>query len=157
MVRDTKKPPMIPLDVTDTDETREPTGEDLKYNDAQNSFELDPETADSEYKDSSPYNTAAPSGEDDNSTYDEANPYTADEYRDKRSALDENLAELEVADDHLTRLDDTDRKLAQTPEDSRGDLDEEGYPVKDDAGGAHNPILEEPTPDPEEDHSDGEI
>lgn len=55
-----KKPPMIPLDVADTDETREPTGEDLQYNDAEDSFELDPETADREYHHPQPYQTAAP-------------------------------------------------------------------------------------------------
>src|SRR5690606_11176233 len=105
-----------------------------------NSFELDPETSDTEYQHPDPYDTAAPEGEDDNSTYDEENPYTPDEYRDKRSALAGELAELEddVVDDEFVALDEVDQKLAQTPEDNRGDLDEEGYPVRDDPGGAHN-------------------
>lgn len=157
MVPNTKKPPMIPLDVEDSDETREPTGEDLRFNEEENSFELDPETADSEYQHPDPYNTAAPQGEDDNSTYDEENPYTPDEYRDKRSALEGELAELddEVVDDELAELDETDRQLAQTSEDERGDLDEEGYPVRDDAGGANNPILD--GPEDEEDENEGEV
>src|SRR5690606_14226910 len=121
------------------DETIESTGEDLNYREEVDSFELDPETSDSEYKGSSPYNTAAPSGEDDKSTYDEANPYTTDEYRDRRTDLEGKLAELERVDDHLTQLDIIDRKLAETPEDERGDLDEEGYPLKEDASGAPNP------------------
>src|SRR5690606_7210211 len=158
MIPNTKKPPIIPLDVEDTDETREPTGEDLRYNDEENSFELDPETSDTEYEHPEPYDTAAPEGEDDNSTYDEENPYTPDEYRDKRSALEGELAELdeEVVDDELTELDEADRKLAETPEDDRGDLDEEGYPVKDDAGGAHNPIVDEADAGPDEDDEESE-
>lgn len=156
MIPNMKKPPMIPLDVEDTDETREPTGEDLRYNEEENSFELDPETSDTEYEHPEPYDTAAPEGEDDNSTYDEENPYTPDEYRDKRSALEGELVELdeEVVDDELIELDEADRKLAETPEDDRGDLDEEGYPVRDDAGGPHNPIVDEPEDAPPIDERD---
>ncbi|MGV3762216.1 hypothetical protein [Parapedobacter sp.] len=140
------KPPIIPLDVRDTDETREPTGEDLRYNESEDSFELDPETADKEYRHPQPYNTAAPEGEDDNSSYDEENPYTPDEYRDKQNDMQGELAELDgmVTDEKLTQLDEVDEQLAHTAEDARGDLDAEGYPVKDDAGGDHNPILEAP-------------
>ncbi|SEL29346.1 hypothetical protein [Parapedobacter koreensis] len=155
-----KKPPVIPLDVTDTDETREPTGEDLRFNEAEDSFELDPETEDAEYQHPDPYDTAAPDGEDDNSTYDEENPYTPDEYRDKRSDLKGELEELdaEVAADEITQLDEADERLAETPEDERGDLDEEGYPLKDDAGGDNNPILEnfDNTNDGPEDDEDGD-
>ncbi len=156
MIPNTKKPPMIPLDVEDTDETREPTGENLRYNEEESSFELDSETSDTEYEHPEPYDTAAPEGEDDNSTYDEENPYTPDEYRDKQSALEGGLAELddEVVDDELNELNEADRKLAETPEDDRGDLDEEGYPVRDDAGGAHNPIVDEPEEVPPIDERD---
>ncbi|HWK59430.1 MAG TPA: hypothetical protein VNQ80_18955 [Parapedobacter sp.] len=139
-----KKPPVIPLDVADTDETREPTGEDLRYNETEDSFELDPETADREYRHPQPYNTAAPEGEDDNSTYDEENPYTPNEYRDKRSEMKGELEELDatVTDEQLTQLDEVDEQLANTSEDARGDLDAEGYPRRDDAGGDNNPVLE---------------
>src|SRR5690606_23520048 len=134
-----KKPPVIPLDVTDTDETREPTGEDLHYNEAEDSFELDTETADTEYRHPEPYDTAAPEGEDDNSTYDEENPYTPNEYRDKQGEVKGKLEELdsEVTGDRLA-LDETDERLAATPEDERSDLDDEGYPLRDDAGGDNN-------------------
>lgn len=144
-----KKPPVIPLDVADTDETREPTGEDLRYNETEDSFELDPETADREYRHPQPYNTAAPEGEDDNSTYDEENPYTPNEYRDKRSEMKGELEELDatVTDEQLTQLDEIDEQLADTPEDARGDLDAEGYPRRDDAGGDNNPVLEAPDKD----------
>jgi len=141
-----KKPPMIPLDVADTDETREPTGENLQYNDAEDSFELEPETADREYHHPQPYNTAAPEGEDDNSTYDEENPYTPNEYRDKKDEMKGEFGELDatVSDEELTRLSAVDEQLANTPEDERGDLDAEGYPRRDDAGGDNNPVLEAP-------------
>ncbi len=140
MVDNKKKNPLIiPLDVENTDETREPTGEDLQFNEDKDSFELDAETADGEYQHPEPYDTAAPSGEDDNSTYDEENPYTSDEYRDKRAALKGGLEELdaEVADDRPMQLDEIDERLAETSEEERGDVDEEGYPLKDDADGGH--------------------
>src|SRR5690606_16020989 len=139
-----KKPTVITLDVADTEETREPTGEDLRYNESEDSFELDPETADKEYRHQQPYNTAAPEGEDDNSFYDEENPYTPNEYRDKQNVMEGKLDELDgtVTDEKLTQLDEVDEQLADTVEDARDALDAEGYPVKDDAGGNHNPILE---------------
>src|SRR5690606_23464162 len=105
-----------------------------------------------------PYNTAAPEGEDDNSTYDEENPYTPNEYRDKQSDMKDELEELDatVTDDQLTQLSNVDEQLARTPEDNRGDLDEEGYPRRDDAGGDNNPVLEESGGD-EEDESDPRV
>lgn len=153
-----KRPPVVPLDVADTDETREPTGEDLRYNESEDSFELDPETGEKEYRHPQPYNTAAPEGEDDNSTYDEENPYTPNEYRDKQSDMKDELEELDatVTDDQLTQLDEVDEQLARTPEDNRSDLDEEGYPRRDDAGGDNNPVLEESGGD-EEDESDPRV
>lgn len=143
-----KNPPIVPLDVRNTDESREPTGEDLKFNEDADSFELDAETGDDEYQHPDPYDTSAPNGEDDNSTYDEENPYTPDEYRNTGDELKGELQELdeEVTTDALI-LDEKDEQLSETPEDERGDLDEEGYPVRDDAGGDNNPILEVPDED----------
>lgn len=138
-----KKPPMVPLDVVNTDETREPTGENLRFNEEADSFELDAETADSEYQHPDPYDTAAAQGEDALSTYDEANPHAADEYRDKQGELEE--LDGEMANDEFVQLDEMDEPRADTPEDGRGDLDEEGYPVRDDVGGGDNPISTDPT------------
>src|SRR5690606_18324025 len=90
-----KKPPVVPLDVADTDETREPTGEDLRFNERADSFELETETEDTTYRHHEPYDTAAPHGEDDNSTYDEENPYTPNEYRDTGGELKGELGELD--------------------------------------------------------------
>lgn len=146
MKNDKKKHPVVPPKVADTDESQEPTGENLRYNQSDNSFELDVETTDSEYRHPQPYETAAPDGEDDNSTYDEENQYSPEEYRDKSDDLKEELIELDkvVSAQELTQLDESDEQLAETAEDERGDLDAEGYPRKDDAGGDHNPIIEAP-------------
>ena len=153
-----KKPPVVPLNVTDTDETREPTGEDLRYNESEDSFELDPETADKEYHHPQPYDTAAPEGEDDNSTYDEENPYTPNEYRDKEGEVKAELEELDTTttDEELTQLDEVDERLANTAEDHRGDLDAEGSPRRDDAGGDGNPVLEA-GPDEDDETSDPRV
>lgn len=139
-----RRNPIVPPEEQDVDETREATGEDLKYNDARDSFELDVEQQESDaYQHSDPYNTAAPHGEDDNSYWDEANPEANEEYKDKPSDVQNRMDELEVIDDDALRLSKTDERLAETPEDKRDDLDEEGYPVRDDAGG-DNPITEPP-------------
>lgn len=152
-----KKDPIVPYQEENVDETREPTGEDLKYNEASDSFELDVASQEGDdYQHEDPYNTAAPHGEDDNSTWDEANPEANDEYRDKQSEVSDRVDELgmHVVDEQAMRLSETDERLAETPEDKRDDLDEEGYPVRDDAGGAGNPIIdppedpEQPDPDP---------
>src|SRR5690606_10695513 len=131
------------------DETREPTGEDLKYNDARDSFELDVEQQEGDdYQHSDPYNTAAPHGEDDNSYWDEANPEANEEYKNKPADVQDRVDGLDIVDDRALRLDKIDERLAETPEDERDDLDEEGYPLRDDAGGAGNPITD-PTRNPE--------
>ncbi len=159
MIPDEKRPPVVPLDVEDTDETREPTGEDLRFNEEADSFELDPETNDREYDHPDPYDTLAPEGEDNNSTYDEQNPEASAEYRDKPGTLQGQLHELgaEVTDDQLAQLEDVDIRLASVPEDDRGDLDEEGYPKRDDAGGSGNPVTSGPDDgDYDEDGEPGE-
>ena len=108
----------------------------LKYDREQDSFEydIDPETKDfpeeeREYQHDAPYDTAAPHGEDDNSDWDEANPYVGDEY-DKHKSLETDSIDLGMHIDKgkITRLSKKDKKLAETPEDKRNDLDEEGYP-----------------------------
>lgn len=137
-----KKPPIVPLDVADTDETQEPTGENLRFNEEADSFELDAETDDTEYRHRDPYETAAVHGEDAQSSYDEANPYATDEYRD----VEGQMAELddEITDDQLAQLDEADERLADRPEKEREGLDAEGYPLRDDAGGPENPIQPDP-------------
>src|SRR5690606_26746326 len=72
-----KKNKILDLNIENEDKKMgETTGEDLKYNAQEDSFELDPETEDEEYQHHLPYDTSAPSGEDDDSSYDEENFYT---------------------------------------------------------------------------------
>ncbi|WP_028296211.1 hypothetical protein [Olivibacter sitiensis] len=113
--------------------------ENLKYDEAEDSFELDIDeesvdypSEDPEYQHEDPYDTAAPHGKDDNSDWDEANPLVGDEY-DENKSLETDLDDLGMHVDNgkITRLSKEDEKLADTPEDERGDLDEEGYPRRD--------------------------
>lgn len=104
------------LDERDNQETPEPTGEDLQFNEAEDSFELDAETENDEYQHPLPYDTAARQGADNNSTYDEENIYTPSEFRDKLKE-----AERELDDDvdeeikyGSVQLDEVDEVLTQT-------------------------------------------
>lgn len=106
---------------------------ELSYNKDKNSFEFDVKGEERNYDHPLPYDTSAPNGEDSISTYDEANPYVGNEY-DQQGQVDEQL------DDNGMHIDETgesvlvdpaDRILAQTEEDFREDLDEEGYPKND--------------------------
>lgn len=128
-----RTPPILPLEDTDSQETQEPTGEDLQYNEEEDSFELDPETGDNAYEHPLPYDTAAPQGEDDNSTYDEANPYTQDEYQDNKSALEGELDDFDdvLAGDSM-ELDEMDEDLSVRQAQQDADVDDDSYPDKDD-------------------------
>jgi hypothetical protein len=107
--------------------------EDLSYNADDDSFEYDVESNDPDYDHPDPYNTAVKNGADMNSTYDEANPYDAvDEYIPNES-LETDVDKLGMHVDHgkIVEVDPIDDILSRTPEDSRSDLDEEGYPKND--------------------------
>ncbi|WP_198170206.1 hypothetical protein [Mucilaginibacter arboris] len=106
--------------------------EDLLYNADKNSYEIDVKSEDPDYQHDFPYNTAAPNGEDFNSTYDEANPEAVDEYIPNES-LETDVDNLGMHIDHgqSVELDPIDEVLSRTPEDDRDDLDEEGYPKND--------------------------
>jgi hypothetical protein len=103
----------------------------LKYNEEENSYELDVEGEDNEYRHPDPYDTAADNGDDMNSDYDEANPYVGDEY-EKHSLKDDidKLGMHETDSNHL-KMSKRDEDLSHTSEDDRKDLDAEGYPIKD--------------------------
>jgi len=109
----------------------------LKYNERSDSFEYDIEkedlgyaNEDAEYQHDDPYDTDAPHGKDDNSDWDEANLYVGDEY-DKNKSLETDAEKLGMHIGKIPKLGKKDAKLAETPEDSRNDLDEEGYPKKE--------------------------
>lgn len=103
----------------------------LKYNEEENSYELDIESEDPDYDHPDPYDTAADNGDDMDSDYDEANPYVGDEY-EKKHTLEDDLSKLgmhQTDADHL-RLSKKNERNSHVPEDDRDDLDAEGYPRK---------------------------
>lgn len=106
----------------------------LSFDKQKNSYELDVKGEDKDYDHPLPYDTTAANGGDDNSDYDEANPYIGDEYANKQEQEESDLDELGMHIDsgEIVELDPEDEFLARTPEDDRTDLDEEGYPVNDD-------------------------
>lgn len=104
----------------------------LKYNEQENSYEIDVEGDDPEYQHPDPYDTAADNGDDMDSDYDEANPYVGDEYEKDHSLKDDlnNLGMHKTDADHL-KISKRHEKNSHVPEDDRSDLDAEGYPKKD--------------------------
>jgi hypothetical protein len=107
--------------------------EQLSFNKDDNSFEYDVKSDDPDYDHPDPYNTSVKNGADMNSTYDEANPYDAvDEYIPNESLEDDvDALGMHVDDGESVTIDPVDEILSRTPEDSRDDLDEEGYPKND--------------------------
>ncbi len=125
------KPAQDKLHPSDLGETKD--FDQLKFNKEENSFEIDVKGHDKNYDHPLPYDTAAPDGEDMNSTYDESNPYIGDEY-DTKEALQNEMEDpsMRVEDSKkYIQVDAVDKILARTPEDLRDDLDEEGYPKND--------------------------
>src|SRR5690606_11364563 len=106
--------------------------DNLLFNEEENSYEIDREPDDPDYRHPDPYDTAAENGADFDSDYDEANPTVGDEY-DKELDLESDLGELGMHVDkgQIVELNPIDEELSQTPEDDRDDLDEEGYPRND--------------------------
>jgi hypothetical protein len=119
------------IHATDLGETKD--FENLSFDKDKNSFELDVKGPDKDYDHPLPYETTAANGGDDNSDYDEANPYIGDEYAKKDDQIESDLDELgmHVDNGESVELDPEDEFLARTPEDDRTDLDEEGYPIND--------------------------
>jgi len=105
---------------------------DLEYDEENDSYELDVEGTAKDYRHPSPYDTAAKDGEDMDSDWDEANLVVGDEY-DKEGSLEEEMeaSAIHISSGKILELDPLDEALAETPEDMREDLDEEGYPKND--------------------------
>lgn len=122
------------LHPTDLGETKD--FNDLSFDKDKNTYELDVKGEDKDYDHPMPYDTVATGSIDDDSTYDEANPYVGDEYADKAEVIEEGLDEMgmHVDNGESVLLSAEDEILARTPEDDRDDLDEEGYPVNDSPG-----------------------
>ncbi|MES2454761.1 MAG: hypothetical protein V4594_04440 [Bacteroidota bacterium] len=106
---------------------------ELSFDADKNSYELDVKGLDKDYDHPLPYDTTAANGGDDNSDYDEQNPYIGDEYARNQDKAENTLNDLgmHVDNGESVVLDPVDEYLSRTPEDDRDDLDEEGYPIND--------------------------
>jgi hypothetical protein len=107
--------------------------ENLAFDKDKKSFEFDVNSADEDYDHPSDYETVSEGAIDDDSTYDNSNPYVGDEYASKKEIADDELLEsgMHLDKGESVRLSIEDKILSKTPEDDRDDLDEEGYPVND--------------------------
>jgi len=113
-------------------EGKEDSAQDLKYNAEEDSFELDVEgDDDDEYIHDNPYDTVAEDGDDMDSDWDEANLNVGDEYEEFNEEEEVEKLGMHIDKGQIVELDPLDEKLAETPEDKRSDLDEEGYPKND--------------------------
>lgn len=118
--------------LSDSNENNESLANDLEFDEESDSYELDVEGTSKDYRHPDPYDTSAKDGEDMNSDWDEANLVVGDEY-DKEGSFEEEMEEsaIHVNRGKILELDPLDEALAETPEDLRCDLDEEGYPKND--------------------------
>lgn len=126
------KPANDKLHPSDLGETKD--FNDLSFDRDKQSYELDVKGDDKDYDHPMPYETVATGAVDDDSTYDEANPYVGDEYASNEDQANDKLEELGMHVDltgESVLLSPEDEILARTPEDERDDLDEEGYPKND--------------------------
>ena len=126
------KPSNDKLHPSDLGETKD--FKDLSYDKDKQSYELDVKGADKDYDHPMPYETVAAGSIDDDSTYDEANPYIGDEYATNQEKAKDKLDELGMHIDNdgdSVTVSKEDEILARTEEDLRDDLDEEGYPKND--------------------------
>jgi hypothetical protein len=127
-----QKPANDKLHPSDLGETKD--FNDLSFDEEKQSYELDVKGDDKDYDHPMPYETVATGSIDDDSTYDEANPYVGDEYANDVEKVKDKLTELGMHVDNTGEsvlLSAEDEILARTDEDNRDDLDEEGYPKND--------------------------
>jgi hypothetical protein len=126
------KPSNDKLHPSDLGETKD--FNDLSFNKDKQSYELDVKGNDKDYDHPMPYETVSTGAVDDNSTFDEANPYVGDEYGTDEEIAQDKLNELGMHVDsngESVLVSPEDEILARTAEDERDDLDEEGYPKND--------------------------
>lgn len=108
--------------------------DNLAFNKEKQSFEYDTESTDDNYRHPLDYDTVSTGAVNDDSSYDEANPYVGDEYNNNDALINDELEENAMHIDETgesVNLNMEDKILGLTDEDMRDDLDEEGYPKKD--------------------------
>ena len=101
----------------------------LAYDEEKKSFSLDVDDDDPDYDHPSDYETVAEGAADDDSTYDNSNPYVGDEYADLEDLEEDELDEDGMRIEGEVKVSAIDKLLSESPEDLRDDLDDEGYPI----------------------------
>lgn len=132
MSTENQKPANDKLHPTDLGETKD--FDDLAFNKEKKSYEFDVKGENKNYDHPMPYETVPTGSVNDDSTFDEANPFVGDEYAPEAEKVKDKLNELGMHIDkngNSVKLSAEDELLSRTPEDNRKDLDEEGYPKKD--------------------------
>jgi hypothetical protein len=106
--------------------------DDLIYDSEKESYEYDVAGDNPDYQHPADYPTLSEGAEDDDSTYDEANPFVGDEYAEKDELKEDNLenSNMHIVEEDALKTSSYDKKIAEDMEDFRDDLDEEGYPKK---------------------------
>ena len=132
MSTENQKPANDKLHPSDLGETKD--FNELAYDKDKQSYEFDVKGEDKDYDHPMPYETVPTGAVNDDSTFDEANPFVGDEYAPNEEKVKDKLDELGMHVDYngdSVLLSAEDEILARTPEDDRDDLDEEGYPKND--------------------------
>ena len=132
MSTENQKPANDKLHPTDLGETKD--FNELSFDKDKQSYEFDVKGEDKNYDHPMPYETVSTGAVNDDSTFDEANPFVGDEYALNEEKVKDKLDELGM---HVDNKGDSvlvsaeDEILSRTAEDNRDDLDEEGYPRND--------------------------
>ncbi|RZK50407.1 MAG: hypothetical protein EOO99_01840 [Pedobacter sp.] len=104
--------------------------QNLIFDEEKQSYTYDVDDKDAVYDHPLPYESVSTGAANDDSTFDEANPYVGNEY--EANHIPEDPVEMEygmhVDDGKILNTSKKDRLLSQTEEDNRDDLDAEGYP-----------------------------
>ena len=132
MSTENHKPSNDKLHPSDLGETKD--FKELAYDKNKQSYEFDVKGEEKDYDHPMPYETVPTGAVNDDSTFDEANPFVGDEYASNEEKVKDKLDELGM---HVDRKGESvlisaeDKILSRTTEDDRDDLDEEGYPKSD--------------------------
>ena len=108
--------------------------QDLSYNEQEDSYEMDVNDADPDWEHPMDYDTISEGAQDDDSTYDEANPFVGEEYATRDELQEDALQDDQMHIDRgpIVHLSTEDEKLAENQEDQREDLDEKKVTKKND-------------------------
>lgn len=128
--RDNKSKDVSRPRMGENNENNEELASNLHYNQEKDSYNLDVDSETEDYVHPSGYSSSAEGGEDMNSDWDEANLYIGDEYDNQSDAIANEMdeANLYIRGKKSIKTSRLDKKISQTNEDKRDDLDEEGYP-----------------------------